>query len=359
MKNEVICAILAGGRGERLWPRSRHSRPKQALAFGGNTPLVSHCIARARGLTSWDNIFVVTGRGHLKALEPILRPFRRIRVIVEPEGRNTAPAIAAVTSCVLSAKPEAIIAVLPSDHLIQDKAAFLKTLSGAVRIAAGGDKVVTIGIPPQRPDTAYGYIEVTGKSARTSKALPVKRFVEKPSLRRARSFVRSGRYFWNSGIFVFRASLMNDLLLSHAPRLYRAFTKGTGPTKGRKIHIAPSRYRGLKAQSIDYAVMEKTDALCVVPASFGWNDIGSFTAAAEVLRRDTHGNRVQGRYLSVDTENSIIWNDSARLIAVLGLRDVVIVDTGDTLLVTDKNHASAIRKLTAAMRARKDLRRFL
>jgi mannose-1-phosphate guanylyltransferase len=342
--------IMAGGSGTRFWPLSRKARPKQFLPLASSSPLITDTAARLKGLASVKDTFVVCGPLHAKAAARLVKGLPKKNLLVEPVARNTAPAIALAAVHVAARDPEGILVVLPSDHHVADVAGFKKTLAEAARIAQGGD-IVTLGIKPHRPETGYGYIQV-GPSQEAG-GNKVQAFKEKPDAQTARTYVESGQYLWNAGIFVFRADTILEAFARHMPEMQKgleALRKAVG--KRTYPGVLKRVFPKLPSQSIDYGVMEKASNIAVLPGDFGWSDVGSFAAIPEVRPADEHGNVVSGEAVVVDSKGCVVLADK-RPVAVVGLTDVVVVDAGDAILVVPKDKSQDVRKVVDALKARK------
>lgn len=369
MKVRVCPVILSGGFGARLWPLSRESLPKQFLALTGPSSLLRSTAARLAALAvaapTCDVLspVVVSHESHRYLVEEHLAG-RAATLIVEPEGRNTAPALTlAALEVQASAGDDAILVVSPSDHLILDESAFGRALARAVLLARDG-AVVTLGISPTRAETGYGYLELGeprgSGGASEEEAFAVASFVEKPDAATAAALVAGGRHLWNGGLFVLRASRWLSLIGELAPQIAsacrEAFSAASSAPPGasgvRVICPAAEAFARCPSDSIDYAVMEKLPAhggeLLVVPFSGGWSDVGDFAALAAVGPLDEHGNLRRGQVVAVDTESSVLLAQH-RLLAVLGLRDAVVVETADAVLVTQRARGQDVKRLVAEL----------
>lgn len=350
--------IMAGGSGTRFWPLSRTSRPKQFLPLASDAPLIVDTAERLKGLVPDAAIRVVCGPVHAKATFRLLSGVPRKNVIVEPVARNTAPAIALAALHVAREDPRGVMVVLPSDHHVANPKAFRTAIRQAAKVARKG-ALVTLGIQPTRPETGYGYIKVGAPLEKVPAANRVDAFVEKPDLAQARRYLRSGRYLWNGGIFVFRADAILEALRSHMPELGPGLDAIAEVLGTRQEAATLSRvFRRFPSISIDYGVMERADNLAVVGGDFGWSDVGSFAALPEVRPVDEQGNVISGKGAVVlDSEGCVVLTEK-RPIAVVGMKDTVVVDTGDTLLVVPKERAQEVRKAVEAFKARR-LTRYL
>lgn len=344
---ELISVVISGGAGARLWPVSRKAFPKPFMSIGGST-LLSQAINRGQACGS-KSLVVVTGEDHLFLTRDVIAEFASppsTTYILEPKGRNTAPAIAlAALACKKAYGLDAVMLILPADHLIPDHEAFKMCAENAVRQALLGQLVV-FGILPTSPETGYGYIKVANASRNSQVALA---FVEKPSTEIAIQYLASGKYYWNSGMFCFTVRTILDALQLHSPNV---MTGAFAAIAGAKIDDDVFRFNDalFDAQpdiSIDYAVMEHAKNVTVIPATFGWSDVGSWPSVAQTYAADVDGNTTNGNAIFIDTKSShlTIEGQGNKLVATIGLREVVIVDTPDALLVMDKNAAQKVKSL--------------
>ena len=359
----IFAAVLAGGSGQRFWPLSRELKPKQLLSMFGQESLICQALRRILPFTEdADHVTVVTNerlfdelRNHLTAQDD--QRLREVTYIQEPIARNTAPAIALAAAIFEAQDPDAIMVVLPSDHVLEDGAVWQDCITAAAAAAADG-YLVTVGIKPIRPETGYGYILAAGElpEYRRGSLTPhvVDRFVEKPDLARAQEFVSSGRYFWNAGIFVMGARRVLQEL-DAADEDGRAIVAAarwiaSAAPEARTGDEARGRFAALPKVSIDTAVMERSERVAVIPAPLQWSDVGSLLALEDVAEPDEHGNVRVGRGVDIDSTGSIIYATD-RLVATLGVKDLVVVDTTDATLVLDKSHAQDVRHVVEALRA--------
>ncbi|HZA52223.1 MAG TPA: mannose-1-phosphate guanylyltransferase [Myxococcaceae bacterium] len=345
--------IMAGGSGTRFWPLSRRLRPKQFLPLASSKPLIVETADRLTGLVRREDIHVVCGKAHAVAVRRWLKGVPRANVLVEPAARNTAPAIGLAAIHIAQRDPRAVIAVLPSDHHIAAVDAFRRQLRAAAEVAADG-LIVTLGIQPSRADTGYGYIRLGEPLGLSGGARKAEAFVEKPDAETARRYVASGEYLWNGGIFVFRADVMRDAMRALAPELSAGIERIRAALGKRTYSATLSReFPKLPAISIDYAVAEKAPNIAVVPGDFGWSDVGSFAAIAEVRPLDSDGNVVSGkRSFALDSRDCVVLGGN-RVVAVVGMSGVVVVDAGDAVLVVPKERSQDVRKAVDALRAAK------
>jgi mannose-1-phosphate guanylyltransferase/mannose-6-phosphate isomerase len=347
--------IMAGGSGTRFWPYSRNNRPKQFLKMVGDKAMLIQTCDRLRPIISDEEIIIILGQNHLREAKRVLKG-RKVHMLAEPIGRNTAPCIGlgAIYARFLGCK--GAIAFLPADHYIADPAAFTMAVGQAGKLAESGG-IVTIGIMPSRPETGYGYIKRALSDRKDHPFFKVSSFVEKPGLKKARAYLASGDYFWNAGIFVAtHETILNEIRL-HLPDLYKGLLSlekvmGTGSFEKRLAAV----YKGLESISFDYGIMEKTGSPAfVIPCDCGWSDVGSWESLHELRLGDNKdpGNVSEGESILIDCKNSLVSGMSGRLVACLGVKNCVIVDTDDALLVADLKKSQDIRKIVEFLKRNK------
>jgi mannose-1-phosphate guanylyltransferase len=351
---KVFSLILAGGKGTRFWPLSRSRRPKQLLSILSPKSLVRETAERMFPLSGPGRTLVVTVSEQLMDLGRELRALPRANFIAEPEGKNTAPCIGLAALEVTARDPDGIMLVVPADHWISDSRGFRRTLQNATRLAAGGDRLVTVGIRPDYPETGYGYILKEKTNSRVAGAARVRRFQEKPDPLTARRLIRNGA-LWNSGIFAWRASVLLQSLRRYQPVIAKSLDNISAAAGGKSLTRPGPRLASLIAReynkmpniSIDYAVLEKAAAdgqVVTLEGSFGWSDIGSWSAVHRMMRRDANGNAANGKWLGLGAKNCLIHAPD-RLVVLLGIENAMIVDTPDALLVGDLKRAQEVREL--------------
>jgi mannose-1-phosphate guanylyltransferase / mannose-6-phosphate isomerase len=352
----LIPVILSGGAGSRLWPVSREAFPKPFIRLGDGKTLLQKTIERASRLDEVQLIYTVTNREHyFLTKDEFAKCATGLRelFLLEPCGRNTAPAAAMAAFCAVEAYgDDTQVLILPADHLINDQANFRAAVADACKLAEDGT-LVTFGITPTRPETGYGYIEC-GDPLEGRNGYRVKQFVEKPSLERAEKFLSSDRFLWNSGMFCFGARAYLQALRDCAPNVYAAAEacwNATDRSSGEKIDLNPERFAAIEDVSIDYAVMEKSRNVAVVRSTFDWNDIGSWTAVGDLTTADSNGNRLCGETVLVDTHDCYIQSDG-RVVAAVGLTDLIVIDTPDALLVSDKSRAQEVKNVVSQLKLR-------
>jgi len=340
----LVPVILSGGSGTRLWPLSRATRPKQFLRLLSDKSLFQETVLRAQAIDDVAPPIVVCNEAHrfLVAEQLLELGVRAQAIALEPVGRNTAPAVAAaalVAKASARAGGEPILAVLPADHALADRAAFSQAVDAAIEAAAHGH-LVTFGIVPDRAETGYGYLL---RGAARGRWFELDEFVEKPDLATAERYVASGKYLWNSGMFVFGADAFLTELGEYAPRMLEAVSQAvSGAEKDPDFVRLGDAFARSPSDSVDYAVMEKTDKAVVIPLDAGWNDVGSWAALHDVLDKDADGNVLVGEVLASACRNCYL-SANARLVAALGLEGVVIVETEDAVLVMSKDEAQNVK----------------
>lgn len=352
---KLIPTILCGGAGSRLWPVSRELNPKPFICLSDGQSLLQKAWLRGAELADVVEILTVSSselffktKEKYREVAHLSAQTRFNGFILEPFGRNTAPAIAvAALQVAASHGADACLLVLPADQLITDQSAFSQAVTSAMQLATQG-KLVTFGIQPNAPETGYGYIEADGNK--------VLRFVEKPNLQDAQTYLASGRYLWNSGMFCFQAGVILDEMQQHCPAILEAARaclaqshKMTGKDFS-QLELDKPTFKQVPDDSIDYAVMEKSQNVAVVPCSIGWSDIGSWTALGDLTPADAQGNRVQGEVMLQDASNCYIQSNQ-HLVAAVGVSNLIIIDTPDAILVTDREHAQDVKKIYARLKA--------
>jgi mannose-1-phosphate guanylyltransferase/mannose-6-phosphate isomerase len=342
----ILPVILSGGSGTRLWPLSRKNRPKQFLAITGDETLFQQTLKRTRQLTSAGAPIVVCSDDHrFTAAEQIQElGIQHASILLEPAARNTAPAIALAALKAISIDPDATILVLPADHLIGNEANFSEAVTAAQPLADDG-WLVTFGIRPDAPETGFGYIK--REAAISADGYKVAQFVEKPDAETAAAYVASGDYAWNSGMFLFRASRFLEELKAHSPAIHDAAVKvfATATPDLDFVRFDKEAMLAVPEDSIDYAVMEKTDRAAVVPVSCNWSDIGSWSALWEASAKDADGNATDGDVINIDTHNTLVRTHDRHLVATIGLEDIVVVATPDATLVAARSRVQDVKKI--------------
>ena len=350
----LVPVLLSGGSGTRLWPLSRETHPKQFQPLVGEGSLLQATWRRIEGLPGLAAPIVVANEEHRFMVAEQLRQagVAPSALLLEPVGRNTAPAIAVAALQAMAAGDDPLLLVLPSDHVIRDVPAFHAAVQAAVAAAAQG-ALVTFGIVPSGPETGYGYIKAAAARG-DGPVRAVERFVEKPDLATAQAYVASGDYVWNSGMFLFRASRFLEELQRFAPAIVAAAQAALAGARRDVdfLRLDRAAFEACPADSIDYAVMEKTDAAAVLPVDVGWSDVGSWSALWEIADQDPGGNAHHGDVIAIDCRNTLAWG-GRRLVSLLGLRDVIVVDTDDAVLVAARDQVQQVKDIVARLKADK------
>ncbi len=349
----IYAVIMAGGSGTRFWPLSREALPKQFLAIGEPKPLLSAAAERMLPLCGWEGLMVVASQKHMGPVKKILRKIPKKNLIVEPRPRNTAPAIGLAAATVTARDPDGIMVVLPSDHIIRPPGRFRKLIRAAVSEARTG-ALVTLGVVPTQPETGYGYIQA-GRELRSvggSQVFEVEAFTEKPDLPRAQEFVKAGNYYWNSGMFVFKASAIMRALASHMPELHAGLQEAFSRPAQKRARRLKRLFNRIEGISIDYAVMEKASNIHMLPCDTQWSDVGSWAALPGVRKLDEAGSVVAGDVLALDSHGCVLHSEG-RLLACVGLQDMVVVETPEAVMVCPVKEAQRVKLIVEELRRRK------
>lgn len=350
LPHKTVVVIPAGGAGTRLWPRSRRSTPKHVLPLGERgRPLLRETFERARAVG--DEVFVLTEVRQREIIEAVLPEIDDRHLILEPSARGTTNAYGLAALTLVAREPDAVMVAMPADHVVRGAAKARNAVRSAVRAAGTTNSLVTVGLKPAFPSTGLGYIHAPGRAA--SGALRVKRFIEKPDLASAKRFMKAGGYYWNLAWFAWRLPVFVEELARHAPARLAALRRVVAAREAGIEDEAARLYNRLPVDVIDRTVMEKTDRLLLVPADFDWADIGNWAELGDRVHPDAHGNSVDGEAVLVDTHGSLVFGDR-RLVAAIGLEDMIIIDTEDALLVCPRSRAQDVKKVVDALkRARK------
>jgi len=360
-RTPVYVAIMAGGGGTRFWPWSREERPKQILPIVSNRSMIWETVDRLRPFIPPEKIFIVTSRSQAEDLHREVPQLPKSNLLLEPVGRNTAPCLCLAALHIQKKNPQAVMVALPADHFIADRPGFLRTLRAAVKFAADQDFLITLGVRPTEPETGYGYIQ-KGETLGMIEGMPVfraKAFREKPTLPKARVYLRKGDYFWNSGMFVWQAGVFLEAAKKFLPRLYgemKPLQNSLGTSRERKA--LEKIYARAQSESVDYGIMEKADNVALIEAQFSWNDVGSWAALGKIWPKDSKGNALTGgtrlgreKILAIDSSDCLIRAEE-KLIAVIGLKDMIVVESGNAFLVCPRERAQEVRGILQELKDR-------
>ena len=342
---KTTALIMAGGRGERFWPKSRRSLPKQFLTLtsDGKT-MIQLTVDRILPMVDINDIYIATNKDYIKLVHEQLPSLPEENILCEPVGRNTAPCIGLGAIHISKKYDDAIMLVLPSDHLIKYNTMFINTLKDASSVAEQDDNLVTIGITPDYPETGYGYIKFNPNEC-IGRSFSVERFVEKPNLETAKEYLASEEYLWNSGMFVWKISTILKCFETYIPKTYEGLMAIREDINSPHYESSLEKnFTSMKSESIDYAVMEKAQHIYTLPGTFGWDDVGSWLAVERINKTNEFGNITNGNIITIGTKNCII-EGTKKLIATVGLQDLIIVDTDDATLICNKNDAGDIKKV--------------
>jgi mannose-1-phosphate guanylyltransferase len=360
---ERFVVIMAGGRGERFWPQSREATPKHLLPIVGDKPMLAQTVDRVAGVVPPANIFVITTQAQLAGCRAACTGLPAANIVAEPMGRDTAAATGLAMLLVKQRSPAATFAMLPADHVIHDTGEYAKLLNVAFESAESADVLVTLGIKPATPETGFGYIQQAGpwKQIGGRDVFAVKRFVEKPNLETAKAYLASGEYFWNAGMFVWRVPVVEAAFRAHAAELYAGLAKleAAARSAGGWTSALAEVYPTLKKVSVDYALMEKSTNVVVVPATFDWDDVGAWPAIAKHFKPDSHGNVLRGHAMVEGGTHNIVISTDGHLVGVVGVSDLVVVHTAEATLVCPKDKAQEIKALLERLKQDPAKKKFL
>jgi mannose-1-phosphate guanylyltransferase len=354
---------MAGGVGSRFWPRSTEKTPKQLLEIVGKGTMIQNTVKRISNLVEPSNILIVTNKIQKPAVVKQLPQIPAENIIIEPQGRNTAPCIGLAALFIRRMDPDAVMVVLPADHIMQDEEEFRRVLGLAIWVAYESGKLITVGIQPTRPETGYGYIQIVdednGSNPYFSRGVyRVKTFAEKPNLSTAQQFLHSGDFFWNSGMFIWRVDTILKELERALPEMYNELKKIDEVIGSDKYdHAVEIAYRIIRNISIDYGVMEKANDVYVIKGNFGWSDVGSWDEVCRISGKDEHGNTVTGKALLRDTKNTIVYSGE-KFVATIGVEGLIVIATDDAVLVCKQGESQDVKEVVDYLR-RKQMTEFL
>lgn len=344
MKN--VALIIAGGSGKRFWPKSTNSLPKQFLSLDkSEETLIQKTVKRIQPIVANEDIYVITGKQYHSLVRKQLPSLPQSNVLIEPSGRNTAPAIELSVEYIKAKYEDCIMIVLPCDHMVMNEPKYIELLQVATNFVENNHALVTIGVKPTSPNTGYGYINATEKTD-INNLLKVNKFVEKPDLATAEKYLASGDYYWNAGMFIWKLSDIDEAFKKYMPKQYKAFRWLFSQRHFKFKKFFEKVFDEQEKISIDYGIMEKADNIYTVTGDFGWDDVGSWQALERINKPDDQGNTVVGeKIVYKNTNDSIIFNDTKKLIAIVGVKDLVVVHTDEVTFVSTKEHASEVKDL--------------
>jgi mannose-1-phosphate guanylyltransferase len=366
LKHTYVC-LLAGGTGTRLWPRSRVKTPKQFASIFGRLTLFQQTVKRVRDVVPVSRIFVITNKKYKKDIQKQVPLIPSKNIIAEPEKKNTAMAMGVAAAWIHKKDPEAVVINLATDHLIQKPKRYLQVLKYAAKTAFNSNKLVAVGIVPQFPHTGLGYIHF-GKKISTSSQSPIyemKGFTEKPDLATAKRFLKTKKYLWNANNYVYQTKAILSEFKAHAPGIYRhIYDVYQALGTANQSSVLKKAYKNVEENSIDYAISEKTKEMVVIPGDFGWNDIGDWKVIYDLSKKDKDGNVVisqgsnGGQHVNLDSNNNLIQFDD-QLIATVGVQNLIIIDTGDALLIVSKDRAEEVKGLVKLLKQKDSFSKYV
>ncbi len=344
--------IMAGGVGARFWPLSRGNRPKQFLPIISDKTMIEETVQRLSPLVPYSKIYTIANREQTQSIRRLLPQIPEENLLIEPRGKNTAPSLILATAFISLQNPEAVVAALPADHLIKEAPLFLKKLKAGAFAASREGKLITFGIRPDHPATGYGYIQfskenpipISGESF-----YAVQRFREKPDLETAKSFLSQGNYFWNSGMFLWQVSVFAQKLREYAPSMFVHWEKTLAALKNNDKAQIDSIFEEIPSISIDYALMEKAEGVLMTEGNFGWSDVGAWSTLADIWPQDKKGNALRGENIVLDSQNCLLYNPQ-KLTALIGVKDLIVVETEDALLLCSKREDQKVKDLVERLK---------
>jgi mannose-1-phosphate guanylyltransferase len=344
---DIRALIMAGGVGTRFWPLSRRQKPKQFLPIISDKTMIEETVLRLLPLLSPSQIYTIANRAQSETITTLLPQIPKKNILIEPKGKNTAPSLMLGTAAIYRQNPDAVVVALPADHLILDEPRFLQKLTAAGHAASENPVIVTFGIPPSFPSTGYGYIHISSQKPASVSGEPffaVRKFKEKPSREQAEEFLSRGNHFWNSGMFLWQAKTMPIKLEKYAPVLFPFWEKMVQAFQTEQESLLVSIFDEIPSISIDYALMESAKPVWMCQGDFGWSDVGAWSSLSDVWDKDDKGNALRGNALFLDSTNCLVHNPD-RLTAIVGVEDLIVVDTEDALLVCRKDSDQKVKRI--------------
>jgi len=344
---EFYAVILAGGIGTRFWPLSRKEKPKQFLPIISDKTMIEETVERLAPLFPLDRIYTIANSEQSLSIRNIFPDIPNANFIIEPQGRNTAPSLILATAHAFLQNTDAIVAALPADHLITDVPLFLKKLEAGAQAAADEDNLITFGIPPSFPSTGYGYIQFSRENPKNSKNedfFPVQEFKEKPDVSQAKAFLEAGNYFWNSGMFLWKAETFARKLKEFAPEWHVYWERILQALEDKDDPQIAAIFETIPSTSIDYALMENAKGVLMCEGNFGWSDVGAWSSLLDIWPKDQEGNALRAESIILDSENCLVYSRD-KLTALIGVKDLIVVDTPDALLICRRDQDQKVKDL--------------
>ena len=344
---DMRAVIMAGGAGTRFWPLSRESKPKQFLPIISEKTMIEETVHRLLPQVPKSNIYTIANFEKTKVIKDLLPDLPEKNLLIEPQGKNTAPSLMLATAWIYLQNPKAILAALPADHLIKDTSLFLKKLEAGALAASQGEHLITFGIPPTHPATGYGYIQFSQENAlqiHEESFYTVQGFQEKPEYEQARDFIEKNNYFWNSGMFLWQTDVFAQKLELYAPSMFSYWKKILDALKNKDKDLLNSIFEEIPSISIDYALMEKAEGVLMTKGDFGWSDVGSWSSLADIWPQDKEGNTLRGKNIIFNSQNCLLYNPQ-KLTALIGVKDIIVVNTEDALLVCHKSDDQKVKDI--------------
>jgi len=351
---DIRAVIMAGGVGTRFWPLSRREKPKQFLPIISDKTMIEETAHRLSPLISPKNIYTIANRNQTSTIRNLLPQLPDENLLVEPQGKNTAPSLMLATAAIYLQNPEAVVIALPADHLIKDAARFLQKLEAASQAVLEGSLIVTFGIPPSSPSTGFGYIQISPQESTELSGetfFSVEKFKEKPGIEQAKEFLNAGNHFWNSGMFLWQAKTFPIKLEQYAPELFPFGGKMIRALEAKQESLLISVFDDIPSISIDYALMERARPVWMCRGDFGWSDVGAWSSLSDLWAKDNRGNAIRGDGMLLDSANCLVHNPG-KLTALVGVEDLIIVDTEDALLVCRKDCDQKVKQIVELLKKR-------
>jgi mannose-1-phosphate guanylyltransferase len=351
---DIRVVIMAGGAGTRFWPLSRARKPKQFLPIVGCKTMIEDTVNRLLTRIPPENIYTIANSEQTRTIKALLPGLPEENLLIEPQGKNTAPSLMLATAKIFLQNSKAVIATLPADHLIKKSTLFLKKLGAAAEAAAKGEHLITFGIKPAYPATGFGYIQFSKKNPLRIRREPfyiVNKFKEKPELKKARIFLKKGNYYWNSGMFLWRADVFTRKLEKFAPSLFPYWKRILDALNNNNQQAMAAIFEEIPSISIDYGLMEKAEGVLMAEGNFGWFDVGAWSSLVEIWPKDKQGNTIKGEGFFLESKNCLVHNPK-KLTALIGVKDLIVVETEDALLISHKGQDQKVKDILEKIKKR-------